>query len=222
MKSFVALFGLSSLLGFAFADAPIINAKVTEGVIENHYIVVYKDNANLTPAHRKKHEDEVNSRAQSKKKGGIKHRFSVGGFQGYTVEIDNKDLPLITSFKEVRLISCPIFEIARRSALTLAQIKHLEKDTTATLVLPGLTKPSSIDPTKQNNATVEKRYLVAQYGYNWGDIRISHRTKAATLATTSYVYDNTAGQGTWIYVVDTGVLISHQVSHKAAGQPSVR
>ena len=78
-------------------------------------------------------------------------------------------------------------------------------------ILPGLPRPGSIDISKFNNATLGKRALVATYGYNWGDIRISHKTKAAALATTNYVYDNTAGVGTWIYVVDTGVLIGHQV-----------
>jgi oryzin len=41
---------------------------------------------------------------------------------------------------------------------------------------------------------------------NWGLAAISSRTKDAT----DYFYDATAGQGTYNYVVDTGVRITHQ------------
>lgn len=40
---------------------------------------------------------------------------------------------------------------------------------------------------------------------SWGLARISHRNRGFT----TYVYDNSAGSGTFAYVVDTGVLATH-------------
>jgi hypothetical protein len=94
----------------------------------------------------------------------------------------------------------------------MEQVKYLEKTTVARVILPGLPTPGSINTSQFKNASISKRSLVASYGYNWGDVRISHRTRAAFAASTSYIYDNTAGVGSWIYIVDTGVLLNHQVS----------
>ena len=101
MKYLTTLLGLSSLLSFVLADAPIINADVKDGVLADQYIVVYKDNAKLSPSDRKKHEDSVNGRAKGKKKAGISQSFNITGFQGYNVEIAPEDLSLITKFGEV-------------------------------------------------------------------------------------------------------------------------
>ncbi|KAK3393930.1 peptidase S8/S53 domain-containing protein [Podospora didyma] len=185
----ITLLGLSSLAGVVLADAPIVNAEAKEGVVPDQYIVVYKDNAKLSASDRKKHEDDITRLSKNKKKAGISQSFNITGFQGYNVEIDQADLAAITKFDA---------------------ISYLEKVTIVQTVLPSLPTPGSIDTSKYNSATLGKRALVSAYGYNWGDIRISHKTKAAFLASTSYIYDNTAGVGTWIYVVDTGVLINHQ------------
>ncbi|XP_014558239.1 hypothetical protein COCVIDRAFT_36444 [Bipolaris victoriae FI3] len=48
--------------------------------------------------------------------------------------------------------------------------------------------------------------IVSQANPPWGLASISSRTPGAT----SYVYDNSAGQGTFSYVIDTGVRITHQ------------
>lgn len=50
-------------------------------------------------------------------------------------------------------------------------------------------------------AELSDRALVQQSPTTWGLARISHRSKGAN----NYIYDNTAGSGTYIYVVDTGV-----------------
>nr|POE71432.1 cuticle-degrading protease [Quercus suber] len=47
--------------------------------------------------------------------------------------------------------------------------------------------------------------LVQQNDSPYGLGRISHRAKG----TTAYVYDNTAGAGTYSYIIDTGILIEH-------------
>jgi len=47
--------------------------------------------------------------------------------------------------------------------------------------------------------------LVTQENAPWGLARISSRTKGAT----SYVYDESAGEGTFSYIVDTGIFTGH-------------
>jgi oryzin len=47
--------------------------------------------------------------------------------------------------------------------------------------------------------------LVTQNGAEWGLGRISHRTAPST----QYVYDDSAGRGTYAYVIDSGINIQH-------------
>ncbi|KAK4499078.1 hypothetical protein PRZ48_009590 [Zasmidium cellare] len=55
-------------------------------------------------------------------------------------------------------------------------------------------------------AEIDARALVQQSPTTWGLARISHRARGAN----NYIYDNTAGAGSYIYVVDTGVYTGHQ------------
>ncbi|KAI1424877.1 peptidase S8/S53 domain-containing protein [Xylaria sp. FL1777] len=52
---------------------------------------------------------------------------------------------------------------------------------------------------------VSERSLVTQTGSTWGLGTISHKSSGST----SYVYDNSAGAGTFAYIVDTGLLTTH-------------
>lgn len=50
------------------------------------------------------------------------------------------------------------------------------------------------------------KVFVKPLTYNrWGLARISHRN----LGSTSYIYDNTAGAGTFAYIIDTGIYVEH-------------
>ncbi|KAF2995502.1 proteinase B [Curvularia kusanoi] len=51
----------------------------------------------------------------------------------------------------------------------------------------------------------EKKALTTQSGATWGLGAISHKTGSST----SYIYDTTAGSGTYAYVVDSGILVAH-------------
>ncbi|KAF1976276.1 subtilisin-like protein [Bimuria novae-zelandiae CBS 107.79] len=53
--------------------------------------------------------------------------------------------------------------------------------------------------------TEKKRALINQSGAPWGLGAISHKTGSST----SYIYDTTAGQNTYAYVVDSGVINTH-------------
>lgn len=48
--------------------------------------------------------------------------------------------------------------------------------------------------------------IVTQSGAEWGLGRISHRQSPST----QYVYDDSAGRGTYAYVIDSGININHQ------------
>ncbi|KAM4058679.1 subtilase family protein [Hirsutella rhossiliensis] len=58
----------------------------------------------------------------------------------------------------------------------------------------------------EKTVTLEKRHLSTQRNSTWGLGAISHRK----LGSANYVYNANAGEGTYAYVVDSGVLISHQ------------
>ncbi|KAI2605584.1 alkaline proteinase [Hypoxylon sp. NC1633] len=53
---------------------------------------------------------------------------------------------------------------------------------------------------------LSKRALTTQSSATWGLGTVSHRTSGST----SYIYDSTAGQNTYAYIVDTGILATHQ------------
>jgi subtilisin family serine protease len=52
----------------------------------------------------------------------------------------------------------------------------------------------------------DKRALTTQTGAPWGLGTVSHRTSGST----SYIYDTSAGAGTFAYVVDSGINTAHQ------------
>ncbi|KAI1079014.1 peptidase S8/S53 domain-containing protein [Whalleya microplaca] len=49
------------------------------------------------------------------------------------------------------------------------------------------------------------RALVTQTGATWGLGTISHKSPGST----TYIYDSSAGQGTYAYIIDTGILATH-------------
>lgn len=59
----------------------------------------------------------------------------------------------------------------------------------------------------EQDAVVTLNAYVSQASPPWGIGRISH----TTLTTTPYVYDDTAGAGVCAYVIDTGILTTHNV-----------
>ncbi|KAI5864946.1 alkaline proteinase [Durotheca rogersii] len=53
---------------------------------------------------------------------------------------------------------------------------------------------------------LSKRALTTQTGAPWGLGTVSHRTSGST----SYIYDTSAGEGTYAYIIDTGILETHE------------
>lgn len=78
----------------------------------------------------------------------------------------------------------------------------LDKDT-----LEALREHPDVDYIEKN-VVVRSNAYVTQEDVPWGLARISHRA----LGPTSYTYDDSAGEGTCSYIVDTGIDVSHPVS----------
>lgn len=60
----------------------------------------------------------------------------------------------------------------------------------------------------EKDGKVHANALETREGATWGLGRISHKAAGSD----SYVYDATAGEGSTVYVVDTGIYIEHEVS----------
>jgi subtilisin family serine protease len=54
---------------------------------------------------------------------------------------------------------------------------------------------------------LEKKAFTTQSSSTWGLSRVSHQTRQT--GSTSYTYDTSAGEGTCVYVVDTGISTTH-------------
>jgi oryzin len=73
--------------------------------------------------------------------------------------------------------------------------------------LTGVVKVDFIEP----NYIVHASSLVTQNPVpSWGLARISSNRKLTPETRTSYTYDSTAGQGTRAYIIDTGILATHE------------
>ena len=70
----------------------------------------------------------------------------------------------------------------------IASIRSIEPDTTVSVSAP-----------------LEKRALTTQSPAEYGLVRIGQRARGGT----TYNYDTTAGAGSFVYVIDTGVNIAH-------------
>ena len=57
----------------------------------------------------------------------------------------------------------------------------------------------------EQDQTVKLAALTTQPDATWGIARISHREPGSS----DYVYDESAGEGTCVYVIDTGIQATH-------------
>ncbi|KAL2149063.1 hypothetical protein VTH82DRAFT_1749 [Thermothelomyces myriococcoides] len=60
----------------------------------------------------------------------------------------------------------------------------------------------------EQDTVITTQTIVTQEDAPWGLARISHRE----LGPTSYVYDDSAGEGTCAYVIDTGIYVDHNAT----------
>ena len=64
----------------------------------------------------------------------------------------------------------------------------------------------------ERDAFVPAASYVSQHGAPWGLGRISHKSSGDLTDNTTYVYDDSAGEGVCAYVLDSGILLNHGVS----------
>jgi subtilisin family serine protease len=108
-----------------------------------------------------------------------KATYSVGGVKGFTFDGDDAILDILES---------------------LGAIKSVEPDTKMWASVPV----GSLNPAV-GVAPFANGSLVSQNGSTWGLSRVSHREAGAS----NYLYDSSAGEDTYIYVIDTGVNTEH-------------
>ncbi|KPM46530.1 Alkaline proteinase [Neonectria ditissima] len=80
-------------------------------------------------------------------------------------------------------------------------VAEIEKNPDVALVEPNYEMYLSVAEPEE----LDDRALTTQSSATWGLGTISHRTSGST----SYIYDTTAGSGSYAYVVDSGVLTTH-------------
>ncbi|KAK4186004.1 putative peptidase [Podospora australis] len=103
-------------------------------------------------------------------------------FKGFAAKLSGANLDAVRKLPEVCPRSCLL--ISRGIELTeeKKKVEYIEQD-----------------------AVVQAYDFVTQDDVPWGLARISHRTTGQT----SYVYDESAGEGTCSYIIDTGVYVNH-------------
>ncbi|KAK4166890.1 peptidase S8/S53 domain-containing protein [Cladorrhinum sp. PSN259] len=74
-------------------------------------------------------------------------------------------------------------------------VDFVEKDTTVNVT--GVATP------------IEKRTYVSQADAPWGLARISHNPTGVNRGASNYYYDNSAGVGVRVYIIDTGIRTTH-------------
>ncbi|KAK0663411.1 peptidase S8/S53 domain-containing protein [Cercophora samala] len=181
MKLTAALFSLTGLLSLALAAVPITNDGISADiVVPEKYIIKYKANADA--GRKKKHESDITNKAKKKNKKGVVESINIDGLSGYVAEIPDSEL------KELR-----------DSDL----IEYIEKDT---VIKPNrvAATPAVTDPVEEKHQLAKRAY-VTQLHAAWGLARISRRSSWNS----GYYYDNTAGQGIRVYVLDSGIRTTH-------------
>jgi subtilisin family serine protease len=72
-------------------------------------------------------------------------------------------------------------------------------------VLDAVRKLSEVEYIEQDAVITTQASITQTDDVPWGLARISHRAAGAT----SYVYDESAGEGTCSYIIDTGIYVAH-------------
>ncbi|KFZ24767.1 hypothetical protein V502_00755 [Pseudogymnoascus sp. VKM F-4520 (FW-2644)] len=94
-----------------------------------------------------------------------------------------------------------IFDKDIDSSTAESEIAHIEADTATINKIATSPQVAWIEKDVKMHAS----FLTTRPSAPWGLGRISHRSPGST----SYVYESSAGSGTTVYVVDTGIYIGH-------------
>ncbi|KAF4976259.1 hypothetical protein FZEAL_7048 [Fusarium zealandicum] len=165
---------------FGVALSAPVASPATGDVVPGSYIVTLK--SDIKDADVKSHlkwVDDVHKRSLTKRDGQNGVERTYDGKYGFHGYAGTFDKATVAEIKEN-----PDVELVEQDRVwTLDWIK---------------------EDTKQE-AHLEKKALTTQTSATWGLGTVSHRSRGST----SYIYDTAAGQGTFAYVVDTGIRASH-------------
>lgn len=164
--------------------APVLAAPFEKQVVPGKYIVQLKKGISApdVDTHLSWVRDVHSRRSlNSRDIFGVQKTFRINDFNAYAGEFDEETLEQIRGNPD---------------------ILRIEENQIFTLIDgPGVSSPSP-----SASAEKQKRDLVTQDDAVWGLGAISHREPGST----QYVYDSSAGEGTWGYVIDSGVRTTHE------------
>lgn len=182
MKFSATFLTLAAFVGLpvVLADAQIKNLNVASNLVVKDSYIVTFKKG-ADPAKKKKHQEDLNKRAKKNKKSGVVSNLDIADYSGYVAEVTGDDLQAI---------------------LKSDVVDFVEKDTIVTI--QGVAAPADEQLTAREE--LAKRAYVTQTQAAWGLGRISHKAQGSA----EYYYDNSAGKGVRVYVLDTGIRITHE------------
>ncbi|KAK0721789.1 peptidase S8/S53 domain-containing protein [Lasiosphaeria miniovina] len=131
-----------------------------------------------------KYKDDANATKKKQHEDEITDKAKKSSKAGIVQKLDIQGL-------SGYVVELPASEL--KDILTSDLVEYVEKDTIVNITLVA--------------SDLEKRALVTQTRAQWGLGRISH--KAVRHGSSDYIYDSSAGSGATIYVIDTGIRITH-------------
>jgi oryzin len=186
MQLFARIFALAVAVVPFLAQAAPIATRSPEDVLAGQYIVQLMpdaDIASITAHHKKvrsiRRRDDLNVSVS------IDQEYNFGDFKGYSGLFDPAVIAELEAMPEVLLVE-----------------KDYMMYTTALL-----TRTYTMDSNSQPKCLHLENTLLttSETSAPWGLGRVSSKAKGAT----SYIYDSTAGSGTYSYVVDSGIRTTH-------------
>jgi subtilisin family serine protease len=119
------------------------------------------------------------------------HKYEIGTFKGFAATLSNSQLKALQSDKNVAYIEPVGF--AHISVPPTKQDDADDED------------DDEDDEDDEDDKNKKGTEGVTETGAPWGLGRISHREKGIS----DYVYDSSAGDGSCVYIVDTGIFAAH-------------
>ncbi|KAJ4299049.1 hypothetical protein N0V90_004293 [Kalmusia sp. IMI 367209] len=187
MSSFFGLLALAAAAIPFLTQAAPVSTPVAGQVVSGKWIITLQPNADVATiaSHiskvREIHARNIGHRSVAEDElGGVERQYGFGSFKGYAGSFDEATIEELRNLPEVLTTGLCTMSLI----LTNLQVLNVEEDSIMT----------TFDFVTQSNTT------------NWGLATISSRTNGAE----DYIYDSSAGQGNYNYVVDTGVRTTHQ------------
>lgn len=186
---------MAPVLAAPIADSSL--SKRTGDIIQGGYIITLKSDSHDIDSHvswvNSVHKRNVAKRGLSKRQySGIERQWaSANHYNGYAGLFDDATIEEIRKNPEVSLHSQAFTSIP---LLNTHQVESVEED-----------RYWFIDD-ELVEEDLSKRAITTQEGSTYGLAAISHRQPGAT----NYIHDDTAGEGTFAYVIDSGIRETHE------------